>query len=140
MNSNPLIPVAIGELFDKFTILEIKKYKISDKSKLKHVNNEILYLKKYIEEYNLDKTIYDELKNVNLELWDIEDKLRVKESKGEFDDEFIQLARSVYFTNDKRFECKKKINNIFNSNIYEVKSYADYKKIIPHQNNKINYF
>ena len=127
MNSNPLIPVAIGELFDKFSILEIKKDKISDKSKLKHVDNEILYLKKYIEEYNLDKTIYNELKNVNLELWDIEDKLRVKESKGEFDDEFIQLARSVYFTNDKRFECKKKINSIFNSNIYEVKSYADYK-------------
>ena len=134
MNSNPLIPVAIGEVFDKFSILEIKKDKISDKSKLKHVDNEILYLKKYIEEYNLDKTIYDELKNVNLELWNIEDKIRVKESKGEFDDEFIQLARSVYFTNDKRFECKKKINSIFNSNIYEVKSYVDYKN-----NNNLNH-
>ena len=126
-NSNPLIPVAIGEVYDKFSILEIKKRKISDKTKLVHVNNELTYLKLFVDKYNLSADVYNELVKVNEALWDIEDKLRIKEQKKEFDEEFIKLARSVYFTNDERGEIKKKINTLLGSNIYEVKSYVDYK-------------
>lgn len=127
MTTNPHIPVSIGEVYDKYSILEIKQTKISDPLKLKHINTELEVLHPYILNYNLDENIYLELKNINLKLWGIEDKLRIKESKQEFDNEFIQLARSVYFTNDERGDVKKKINTIFNSQIYEVKSYIDYR-------------
>lgn len=127
MSTNPHIPVSIGEVYDKYSILEIKQAKISDPLKLEHVNTELEVLGKYILKYKLEESIYNELKDINLKLWNIEDKLRIKESKQEFDSEFIQLARSVYFTNDERGDVKKKINTIFNSQIYEVKSYIDYR-------------
>tara|TARA_B110000285_G_C15094566_1_gene601147 strand:- start:216 stop:1871 length:1656 start_codon:yes stop_codon:yes gene_type:complete len=127
-NSNPHIPVSVGEIFDKYSILEIKLHKIKDASKLKHVETELQFLKPFIDKFNLDNNVYDKLKKINLALWEIEDKLRIKESKKQFDDEFIQLARSVYFTNDDRGDVKKEINNIFHSSIFEVKSYVDYKE------------
>jgi len=127
MNTLPSIPISIGELFDKFSILEIKKLKIEDSDKLKYVDKELIYLKQFTDTYNIEKVLYNKLKNINLKLWDIEDKLRIKECNTTFDEEFIELARSVYFVNDERSEVKKKINEVFNSDIFEVKSYVDYE-------------
>jgi len=127
MNTLPSIPISIGELFDKFSILEIKKIKIEDSNKLLYVDKELGYLKQFTNTYNLDRSLYNKLKNINLKLWNIEDKLRIKEYNTEFDEEFIELARSVYFVNDERSEVKREINEVFNSDIFEVKSYADYK-------------
>ena len=127
MNTLPSIPISIGELFDKFSILEIKKIKIEDSNKLLYVDKELGYLKQFTNTYNLDRSLYNKLKNINLKLWNIEDKLRIKEYNTEFDEEFIELARSVYFVNDERSEVKKKINVVFNSDIFEVKSYVDYE-------------
>ena len=120
------IPISIGELFDKYTILLIKLDKISDSTKLEHVKTEISELKSFIEKFNLYKEIFNELLHVNKTLWNIEDDIRQKERDKLFDDEFIQLARSVYHTNDKRCMIKYKINNEFNSKIIEVKSYEKY--------------
>ena len=127
MNTPPSIPISIGELFDKFSILEIKKNKISDNNKLAYVDKELGYLKQFTDTYNIDMSLYNKLKSINLKLWNIEDKLRIKEYNADFDEEFIELARSVYFVNDERSEVKKIINKIFNSDIFEVKSYVDYK-------------
>ena len=127
MNTLPSIPISIGELFDKFSILEIKKIKIEDSNKLLYVDKELGYLKQFTNTYNLDRSLYNKLKNINLKLWNIEDKLRIKECNTDFDEEFIELARSVYFVNDERSEVKKKINVVFNSDIFEVKSYVDYE-------------
>lgn len=123
----PKIPISIGELFDKFSILDIKMEKIKEPEKLIHVKTELEYLKPYLRKYDITEELYTNLKNVNKSLWDIEDKLRIKEKNKEFDDGFIKLSRSVYFTNDKRSEIKKNINIFFNSNIVEVKEYTDYK-------------
>ena len=128
MTQNPQIPVSIGEIFDKYSILEIKQSKITDPDKLRHITTEMTYLRPYILEYNLENSIYQKLKTINLKLWDIEDKLRIKEYNQDFDAEFIELARNVYFTNDSRGDVKKEINVIFHSNIHEVKSYVDYKQ------------
>ena len=128
LNNIPNIPVSIGEIFDKYSILEIKLTKIKDIKKIKLVKKEAELLKPYILKYSLDKEIYENLKNINSQLWDIEDTLRIKELQKDFNDEFIQLARKVYFTNDKRAEIKKKINFFFKSEIIEVKDYVDYKK------------
>ena len=127
MNTLPSIPISIGELFDKFSILEIKKIKIEDSDKLQYVDKELIYLKQFTDTYNIDNALYNQLKDINLKLWDIGDKIRIKENNNEFDNEFIQLARSVYFVNDERSEVKKNINILFNSSIFEVKSYVNYK-------------
>ena len=121
------IPVSIGELFDKYSILEIKHMKIKNPIKITQVKKELDFLKPYIQKYNLDIEVYEKLKNINLELWEIEDQLRNKEKLQIFDDTFIQLARNVYFTNDKRAEIKKNINIIFKSEIVEIKDYVNYK-------------
>ena len=128
-NNIPRIPVSIGEIFDKYSILEIKLTKIKDIEKIKLVKKEKELLEPYILKYSLDNKIYESLKNVNNQLWEIEDKLRIKELEKDFNDEFIQLARKVYFTNDKRSVIKKKINLFFKSEIIEVKDYVNYKKI-----------
>jgi hypothetical protein len=127
MSSICNIPVSIGELCDKYTILLIKKDNIYDNDKLTHINNEISLLKPLILEYNINDTIINELLMCNKKLWDIEDRIRIKEFNKEFDDEFIQLARSVYFNNDNRALIKKEISILYNSNIIEVKSYVNYK-------------
>lgn len=120
------IPVSVGELFDKFSILEIKYSKITDTIKQQIVFKELKLLKPYLQQYNLDIKTYEKLKKFNSELWIIEDQLRIKESLKEFDQEFIQLARKVYLTNDKRATIKKDINMQFQSEIIEVKDYINY--------------
>ena len=120
-------PISIGELIDKITILEIKKNKLQN-SKLEHVLKELSFLRKLMEKHQIEITddLFTQLKEINLTLWNIEDQIRIKEKKKEFDNIFIELARSVYFTNDKRSEIKKKINRLSNSEITEEKSYAEY--------------
>lgn len=121
------IEVSIGELYDKYTILLIKKNKILNIEKLTHILNELQILENIIKLLPpIDKWLLNELLEINTILWNIEDSIRIKEKNKQFDNEFITLARNVYFTNDKRFEIKNKINNLFNSNIFEVKSYENY--------------
>jgi hypothetical protein len=120
------INVSIGELFDKYTILLIKKNKIIDQDKLNYINKELEYLKPYIKKYNIDKTLFDNLLNINNKLWDIEDNIRKKEYNKEFDNEFIELARSVYINNDKRAEIKNHINIFLKSELIEIKNYHKY--------------
>ena len=125
------IPISVGELVDKLTILEIKKEKIQDTNKLININNEYDELTKLAiqlknkneEEYT---KLFNELKNVNLKLWEIEDKIRILESEKIFNEEFVELARSVYFTNDERAKVKNDINKSFGSELVEVKSYEEY--------------
>ena len=122
--------ISAGELFDKISILEIKKNKITDKSKVKIVLKELSSLQETVKE-NVAKSksltkLYKKLKSVNLKLWKIEDDIRDCERKNNFNDKFIKLARAVYFTNDERSRVKNKINNLTKSNISEVKSYRKY--------------
>ena len=124
------LPASIGELFDKITILEIKKLKIKDKIKLKIVNQELTLLKKVvltkkINRRKLTSTI-KKLKNINLQLWNVEDKLRVYEKNKSFKKDFVNYARKVYHMNDKRAFLKNEINIKTNSLISEVKSYEEY--------------
>lgn len=120
------IPISIGELWDKYTILLIKKKMIKDEKKQKIVIHEISKLQEFINKFPLDENKILELKFCNKKLWDIEDNIREKERKKEFDDEFIELARSVYITNDERAKLKNNISLLFNSDILEVKSYKEY--------------
>jgi len=127
-------PISLGELMDKISILSIKKDKIIDKSKINLIEDELNLLNKSISiiiNQNKDRKIeilslMDDLKKINSELWDIEDKLRECERKKIFDQSFIELARSVYLTNDKRSKIKLEINKKFGSQIIEVKSYTKY--------------
>ncbi len=123
------VPISPGELLDKITILEIKSENIENQEKLVNVKTELNLLdeiwKKSSPDSSLD-LLKQELKDNNKALWDIEDKIRIKESNKEFDQEFIDLARSVYIQNDKRADTKKKINLKLGSMIVEEKSYADY--------------
>ena len=131
------IEVAPGELFDKLTILEIKLKKITDKDKLAHIQKEgdlltassnrlcgrlvgldVAKLRKFI----------DQLREINEQIWDIEDAVREYEQNQDFGDGFVQAARSVYITNDKRATIKKEINTLLNSDIMEEKSYTEYQK------------
>ena len=120
-------PISIGELIDKITILEIKKNKLQN-SKLENVLKELSFLRKLMAKHQIEITdnLFTQLKEINLKLWNIEDQIRIKEKNKEFDNIFIELARSVYFTNDKRSEIKKRINLLSNSEITEEKSYAEY--------------
>ena len=122
-----LAEISAGELFDKITILEIKKAKISNKEKLIDINKELISLnetvKKFVpDQVNISKYIND-LKNINLKLWDIEDGKRAAEKNKDFGEKFITLARNVYKFNDERAKIKLAINNALGSNIKEVKSY-----------------
>ena len=123
-------PISVGELLDKLSILSIKKNRLTNPDKLFQVEKEFSYLYELSEPFLVVKdyfNLYDDLVLVNTKLWDIEDKIRVCEKNKKFDDEFIELARSVYYTNDDRFELKNKINLLSNSEIQEQKSYEDYK-------------
>ncbi len=123
-------PVSPGEVLDKITILEIKSVNIQDPTKQKNVKHELnILLKTWDEHVELSNTITDlkqQLKKVNQDLWNIEDDIRIKESKREFDDEFVQIARSVYVENDKRAAVKKAVNIFLGSELIEEKSYEDY--------------
>ena len=122
-----LAEISAGELIDKITILEIKKEKISNKEKLVEVNKELISLnetlKKSINDENKILSFKNDLKNINLKLWDIEDGKRLAEKNSQFDEKFIELARSVYKFNDERAKIKLAINNALGSNIKEVKSF-----------------
>ena len=122
-----LAEISAGELIDKITILEIKKEKISNKEKLVEVNKELISLngtlKKSINDESKILSFKNDLKNINLKLWDIEDGKRLAEKNNQFDEKFIELARSVYKFNDERAKIKLAINNALGSNIKEVKSY-----------------
>ena len=122
-----LAEISAGELIDKITILEIKKEKISNKEKLVEVSKELFSLnetlKKSINDESKILSFKNDLKNINLKLWDIEDGKRLAEKNGQFDETFIELARSVYKFNDERAKIKLAINNALGSNIKEVKSY-----------------
>lgn len=120
--------ISVGELVDKITILEIKLDKIKNTDKLENIKNELNILQKYFDEIQNNDLIglKSKLKDTNLKLWQIEDDIRVCEKNNKFDEDFIQLARSVYITNDKRFEIKNSINQLFSSEIKEVKSYESY--------------
>lgn len=128
------IPVSPGELIDKITILEIKKRRIKDTEKLKFVKLELTQLNNaLIKSRKISAAVKTavrkeraKLYNINLKLWNIEDRIRRKESLGKFDKDFITLARSVYFTNDKRSAIKSAINNLYGSAIKEVKHYSAY--------------
>jgi hypothetical protein len=119
------IPVSIGEVWDKYSILKIKQLKITDPEKLQHIDKEITYLEPFIMKYPLECCISESnIYRCNLRLWKIEDDIRKKEKLKQFDQEFIELARSVYITNDERCQLKSEINKKFESIIYEVKSYC----------------
>jgi hypothetical protein len=122
------IEVSIGEIVDKLSILHIKKDNIVDVVKLENINKEYVYLHEIVFSQlniNYDED-YSKLLDINKSLWVIEDKLRDKEKIREFDNDFIELARSVYFTNDKRAEIKKEINLKYGSLFVEEKSYSKY--------------
>lgn len=122
--------ISYGELVDRITILKIKSERITDPEKLKNILTELASLLKTLEQLvgtrNDITSLMNELKTVNEKLWDIEDLLRLKERVKMFDNEFIQLARNVYITNDQRFTLKKKVDALLGSHISEEKSYQSY--------------
>ena len=127
---SPLIPVSVGELVDKITILRIKKECLLDQSALANVSRELGELQKVLDDYIVDgkdiKLFEERLQSVNKDLWKIEDAIRLKEKERCFDSEFIELARRVYVTNDERAAIKRDINRVVGSVLVEEKSYSDY--------------
>ena len=127
---NIKVPISLGELIDKISILKIKKDKISNEEQNKHITKELIELNKVLalEDIDRDKINFFliELKEINLKLWNIEDQIRIFEKKNYFKEEFINLARSVYKFNDIRAKIKLKINTEFNSSLIEIKSYEKY--------------
>ena len=125
-----LSEISTGELLDKISILEIKLEKIKDKTSQDEINKEYNILKEVqnssIEMTEKLKTLLKKIKEVNLNLWNIEDKLRICEKNKDFGQTFIELARGVYLNNDKRSKIKSEINKILGSNIKEIKQYIDY--------------
>ena len=128
--ATPFVPISWGELLDKITILEIKDLKISTTNAKENIRKELKYLLDIANLNNMPEEIQSlkiELKNVNLNLWEIEDGIREKELAGEFDQVFIELARSVYRLNDVRAKIKQSINSILHSELVEEKSYKDFQ-------------
>lgn len=125
-----LIPVSWGEMLDKLTILEIKLERIKDQKKHRNISIELQQLTAIYQQSGVSAskltTLIDELRLVNEALWDIEDKIRACEKTGDFSGRFIELARSVYMTNDRRADLKYQINRLLDSDIIEEKSYESY--------------
>ena len=122
--------ISAGELLDKISILEIKIDKIKDKDNQIEINKEYKILKE-TKDLNIKTTakiesLFSELKKINLNLWYIEDKIRICEKNKDFGESFIDLARNVYLNNDKRAKIKSEINKLLDSNIKEIKQYTDY--------------
>ena len=124
------VDISIGEFFDKMTILEIKQERIQDAAKLENISKELNALNGLLQDLPFSREQVSrevaELKRINEKLWDIEDDIRLKESKKSFDQDFIELARAVYFTNDRRSEVKRDINLKLGSDFVEEKSYEEY--------------
>jgi hypothetical protein len=130
--SEILVPISIGELLDKITILRIKAERISAAAKLHNINTELQAL---LDRWHAAPVQHAEVQSqmdalhaVNLRLWDIEDRIRLKEGAADFGAEFIELARAVYFENDVRAKLKRDINMILGSVLVEEKSYASYAR------------
>ena len=125
-----LSEISAGELLDKISILEIKLDKIKNKNSQEEINKEYKLLKETqnskIEMNEKTQKLFKEIKEVNLKLWNIEDKIRICEKNKDFGKDFIELARAVYLTNDARAKIKSQINELLGSNIKEVKQYVDY--------------
>jgi len=121
------IEVSIGEIVDKLSILDIKKQNITIEAKLINVRKEFNYLYEIVfEKLKIERSDYEELLKINTVLWKIEDDIRIKEYKKEFDDTFTFLARNVYISNDERAKIKKNINIKYKSQFFEEKSYEKY--------------
>ena len=125
-----LVEVSVGELLDKLSILEIKKEKVKDHTKLNFINNEYNILKEQMNknlksDEKLEK-LFQSLKKINSKLWVIEDNKRLCEKNSDFGEKFIELSRNVHFLNDERAKIKLEINNYSKSTIKEVKKYTDY--------------
>ena len=122
--------ISAGELLDKLSILEIKIIKVKNKNSLAEIKKEHKILlrtkRENIKTSNKISSLFRKLKQVNLKLWNIEDKIRIYEKNKDFNKNFIGLARSVYFNNDKRAKIKSKINKVLKSNIKEIKQYVNY--------------
>jgi len=127
---NIQVPVSPGEVLDKITILEIKSERMSDPEKVANVRVELALLQEtwnnFIKNDDKIQRLHEQLKEINEALWEIEDDIRDKERAKEFDERFIELARAVYVTNDRRSEVKKQLNLHLGSGIVEEKSYQDY--------------
>ena len=127
----PLVPISWGELIDKITILEIKEVKITTNNALDNIRKELVFLSDIASNskgvYDAISLLKNELKEVNLNLWQVEDEIRDKEYSQEFDEEFINLARSVYRLNDDRANLKKQINETLFSELKEEKSYKNFR-------------
>jgi hypothetical protein len=123
------IPISIGELVDKITILQIKQEKIIDQNKLKNIQLELQLLSNKLSLLEIPHLFeqMSSLYSVNKELWNIEDDIRKKEKIKQFDNEFVELARSVYYKNDKRAALKKEINILVGSTLVEEKQYDEYR-------------
>ena len=125
-----ILEASAGELLDKISILEIKLVKIKNQNSQQEINKEYKLLKEAqasnIEMSDKIKYLFEKIKEVNLQLWDIEDKIRICEKNKDFGKDFINLARSVYSTNDKRSKIKSEINETAGSNIKEIKQYVNY--------------
>ena len=131
MSKKILSEISAGELLDKVSILEIKLHHVTDENKKREIKKEYDILKKTqdssIEFTDEIKKLYQFLKDVNMRMWEIEDKVRICEKNKNFGKDFIELARGVYFNNDKRFRIKLEINQILKSDIREIKEYVDYE-------------
>ncbi len=128
---NILVPVSPGEVLDKITILEIKSERIPEEGKLLNVRRELALLRevwaeKVVDDKNI-RRMHAQLKEINEALWEIEDAIRDEERLQRFEERFIELARNVYFTNDRRSRVKKELNTYLGSEIVEEKSYKDYQ-------------
>lgn len=118
------IETSIGEIVDKLTILRLKKLNITDENKLLNINKEYDYLYDIVfHQLKIQTEDFNELYSINNILWNVEDKIREKEMNNQFDQDFIEMARTVYLTNDQRFNLKKKINIKYNSSFIEEKSH-----------------
>lgn len=127
---NIRVPVSPGEVLDKISILEIKSERMTDPAKLANVRTELALLQETwsqaVQEDDVVRDLHAQLIEINGKLWEIEDDIRDKERQKEFDARFVELARSVYFTNDRRSQVKKELNLHLGSQIIEEKSYQDY--------------
>lgn len=127
---NILVPVSPGELLDKISILEIKSERMTQPEQLAHVRKELALLQetwdRSVGDANGIQKLHAQLREVNQKLWDIEDEIRARERAGRFDADFVELARSVYLSNDRRSQIKKELNLRLGSQIVEEKSYPEY--------------
>lgn len=131
MSSIVNVPISVGELFDKISILEIKSERLSDKQKLKNVIHELQLLRDIADALDLGAraelaTIFPKLKQVNERIWEAEDKIRDFEKNRIFDSSFLEVARSIYRLNDSRAAAKRELNLLTNSTVVEEKSYSEY--------------